>query len=136
MYIFAHKLAVAVMVQQEDKILLVKEKRRGWEFPGGYVADKEPLLKAALREVKEESGIDIEIEELCGVYRNDKKSTCVFQFIGKAIGGNLSVDAECLEAGFFTIEEAMKKNTHSSFKSRIEDCFDKEKHPFIKEVLK
>lgn len=135
MYIFAHKLAVAVMVQKEDKILLVKEKRRGWEFPGGYVNDKEPLKNAAIREVKEESGIDIEIVSFCGVYRNDKKSTCVFQFIGRAIGGNLSVDSECLEAGFFTLAEALEKNTHSSFKSRIQDCLDKEKHPFIQEVF-
>lgn len=135
MYIFAHKLAVAVMVQKDDKILLVKEKRRGWEFPGGYVSEKEPIKEAAIREVKEESGIDIEILSFCGVYRNDKKSTCVFQFIGKAIGGELNVDSECLEAGFFTIEEALEKNTKSSFKRRLQDCINKEKHPFIKEVL-
>lgn len=135
MYIFAHKLAVSVMVLKEDKILLVKEKRRGWEFPGGFVGDKEPLMEAAIREVKEESGIDIEIQSFCGVYRNDKKSTCVFQFIGKAIGGDISVDAECLEAGFFTIKEAIERITSSSFKSRIQDCLEKEKHPFIKEVL-
>ena len=64
---------------------------------GGYIENEESIKEAAIREVKEEAGIDIELVKLCGIYREVAKSTCVFQFIGRPVGGNLSVNYESLE---------------------------------------
>lgn len=128
-----YDLAVAVMVLQGKKVLLVKGRRRGWEFPGGYVENDESIKEAAIREVKEEAGIDIELVKLCGIYREIAISTCVFQFIGRPVGGNLSVDNESLEAGYFTIEEAVNLVTWEKYKNRINDCLNEEQHPFVLE---
>lgn len=134
MNVAVHDLAVAVMVLHETKILLVKGRRRGWEFPGGYVGNEESIKEAAIREVKEEAGIEIELVKFCGIYRDSTNATCVFQFLGKPIGGDLTVDNESFEAGYYTMEEAETLITWENYKERIKDCLNEEIHPFIKEV--
>jgi 8-oxo-dGTP diphosphatase len=66
-----HILAAAVLIRNEDgKVLLLYSKRRGWEMPGGQVENGENLIEAVTREVKEETGIDVEIDRLVGLYSN------------------------------------------------------------------
>lgn len=59
--------AAAIVVNDKNEILLIKGPRRGWEMPGGQVEEGESLSQAAIRETKEESGIDIEIIKFCHV---------------------------------------------------------------------
>tara|TARA_B100000470_G_C19733946_1_gene365875 strand:- start:401 stop:865 length:465 start_codon:yes stop_codon:yes gene_type:complete len=66
------KLAVAGIIVKNDQILLIK---RGvqpqigkWAFPSGYVNRYETPEDALLREVKEETGLDVQINKLIGVY--------------------------------------------------------------------
>jgi NADH pyrophosphatase NudC (nudix superfamily) len=65
------KVAAGALVMQEGKVLLVRrimEPKRGmWSLPAGFVdADEDPAA-AAIREVREETGMDIEIEGLLDV---------------------------------------------------------------------
>ena len=64
---------VGVIVVRDDKILLVRETKPGREgqynVPGGHVEPHETLFEAAIRETKEESGYDIELTGLIGVYQ-------------------------------------------------------------------
>lgn len=72
-----HFLSAATIVLNEHKeILLIKGPIRGWEMPGGIVEEGESLTDAAIRETKEESGIDIEVVKFCGVFQNVNKSIC------------------------------------------------------------
>ncbi|NGQ93623.1 NUDIX hydrolase [Brevibacillus sp. SYP-B805] len=130
-----YKLAVAVMVvDQENHVLLVKGRQRGWEFPGGYVAAGESIAHAAIREVKEESGVDIDLTRLCGIEQDIELSTCVVLFEGKPISGALALSDESLDVGYFTIEEALNKITVQTFKERIIRCFHTNKPPFVVEI--
>src|SRR5690625_5637975 len=52
-----------------------------WEMPGGIVEEGESLKNAAIRETKEESGIDVEILNFCGIFQNVKKSICNTLFL-------------------------------------------------------
>lgn len=52
--------AAAIVMNNDNEILLIKGPCRGWEMPGGQVEEGESLKDAAIRETKEESGIDIE----------------------------------------------------------------------------
>lgn len=70
-------------------------------MPGGQVEEEESLIEAAIREAKEESGIDIEINKFCGVFQNVDRSICTNLFLGKAIGGEPATSSESLEVGFF-----------------------------------
>lgn len=135
MTIPSHKLAVAVMVLTRDnKMLLVKGYTRGWEFPGGYVEKGESIKAAAIREVKEESGIEIQLTRLCGIDQDIARSTCVVLFEGKPISGELARSDESLEVGYFTFEEAMSKITWGTFKDRLMRCLNENEPPFVIEI--
>ena len=75
--------AAAIVLNEKGEILLIKGPRRGWEMPGGQVEEGESLKDAAIRETKEECGLDIMITKFCGVFQNVEKSKCKTLFLGK-----------------------------------------------------
>jgi len=103
------------VVYRKDKkkieILLIRVKNR-WSFPKGNIERGEPKDKAALREVKEETGVDAEIVDYLGevdywysmeLYRIHK---FVYYYLMKYIGGDITPQKEEIdEAKFFPIEE-------------------------------
>lgn len=94
--------ASAIVINENNELLLIKGPRRGWEMPGGQVEEGESLTLAAIRETKEESGIDIEIIRFCGIFQNVGNSICNTLFLAKPIGGTLTRSSESLDAGFFS----------------------------------
>ncbi|PZE21621.1 NUDIX hydrolase [Paenibacillus xerothermodurans] len=125
--------AAAIVLNEQNEILLIKGPRRGWEMPGGQVEEGESLRDAAIRETKEESGLDIEVTQFCGVFQNVSKSICNTLFLGRPVGGELTTTPESLEVGFFPIEEALEMVTWTNFRQRIENCLNAECHPFYVE---
>jgi ADP-ribose pyrophosphatase YjhB (NUDIX family) len=122
--------AAAIVLNENKEVLLIKGPMRGWEMPGGQVEEGESLKDAAVRETKEESGIDVEVQKFCGIFQNVKKSICNTLFLAKPIGGKLTTSQESLEVGFFPIEQALEMVTVGNFRQRIEYCLDKDTHPF------
>ncbi|NYV67185.1 NUDIX domain-containing protein [Bacillus sp. Gen3] len=122
--------AATIVLNEEKEILLINGPWRGWEMPGGQVEEGESLKDAAIRETKEETGIDIEVIKFCGIFQNVNKSICNTLFLGKPIGGKLTTSSESLEVGFYPIEQALKMVTVGNFRQRIEYCLDERSHPF------
>ncbi|GGG26878.1 NUDIX hydrolase [Paenibacillus abyssi] len=125
--------AATIVLNESNEILLIKGPRRGWEMPGGQVEEGESLKDAAIRETKEESGLDIQVTKFCGVFQNVSGCICNTLFLGRPIGGDLTTTPEALEVGFFPIETALEMVTWKNFRQRIEFCLNEELHPFYVE---
>lgn len=127
-----HIVAVGGIVENEQgEILLVKTQHGGWVYPGGQVEVGENLIDALVREVKEESGIDIEVGHLIGTYSNtgiykwydevtDVPTKVMFDFVGKPIGGVLSTSEETSESCWVQKERVLEFITAPAVRARYE----------------
>ncbi|SDZ75366.1 NUDIX domain-containing protein [Thalassobacillus cyri] len=61
--------AATVILNEKNELLLIKGPKRGWEMPGGQVEVGESLKEAAIRETKEECGLDIEVTRSAVCFR-------------------------------------------------------------------
>ncbi|WP_214845615.1 MULTISPECIES: NUDIX hydrolase [unclassified Exiguobacterium] len=126
-----HSLSAgAVVLDDHGKILLIKGPERGWEFPGGVIELGETIEDGIIREVKEESGIDIEVTHFCGIYQNISQHVCATCWLAKAVGGTPQTSSESLEVGFFSLEEVLDMVTWSNFSERILKILNEEEQPF------
>ncbi|MGE7661163.1 NUDIX hydrolase [Peribacillus sp. NPDC097197] len=122
--------AATIVINEQGEILLIKGPRRGWEMPGGQVEEGESLKEAAIRETKEETGMDIEVLKFCGIFQNVEESICNTLFLAKPVGGTLTTSPESLEVGYYPIEQALEMVSFRNFSQRIECCLDESTHPF------
>lgn len=102
----------AVVVNERGEILLQRRSDTlRWSIPGGAMELGESIAQATLREVKEETGVDAEIDRLVGIY-SDPRYVVAFQdgevrqqfsicFACRAVGGQEKTSDESLEVGFF-----------------------------------
>jgi mutator protein MutT len=100
------KVAVGTIIRNEaGEIVLVRraiEPGYGkWVFPGGYVDRGEEVLVAAVREAREETGLEIEIDQLVNVFSYPGRAPVIIVYTARLIGGCLACDDESLEARFF-----------------------------------
>ena len=104
------KVAVGTIIHNgDDRIVLVRraiEPGYGlWVFPGGYVDRGEAVMDAAVREAREEAGLDVRIDALLNIYSYAGVVPIIIVYAATRIGGELCVDEECLEVGLFANEE-------------------------------
>lgn len=130
-----------VIFDKERRILLVRqhhENRDIWMVPGGAIEDGENARQAAIREVKEETGLDVDIEKL--IWHVEEVSEARGQrfvnfFLGRIKGGDLALgyDPELLggeqvmkEVKFVTREELAKlENVYPDYlRTEIWDFMD------------
>ena len=122
--------ACGCIISENNKILLIRQISGMWGFPKGHVEEGETEEQTAIREVKEETNIDVQVDSSKRYvmhYKTDKgKYKEVAFFIGKKIGGYLRMQPEeIIEAGWFDYEDALKiisyDNTRDLFKQVIKE---------------
>ena len=105
-------LTVDALIIYEGKIVLIKRENPPYKdqyaLPGGFVEVGETVEEAVVREAKEETGLEIEIQKLLGVYSEPKRDprghTVSVCFLAKG-SGNLKAGSDAKDTGLFSINE-------------------------------
>jgi ADP-ribose pyrophosphatase YjhB (NUDIX family) len=122
----------AVVVDDEGRILLQRRSDSGnWALPGGAMDIGETLAASAIREVKEETGFDVHIERIVGIYSDpahvfaysdgevrQEFSICLACTI---VGGSLAVSHESTDVRFVSVAELEGLEMYPSIRKRIDD---------------
>ena len=108
----------AIVVDEQDRVLLVRRGRPPaqdrWSVPGGVVEAGETLAEACAREVREETGLEIEVgapvETLERITRDTNGKVqfhyVIHDFAARVSGGTLCAGSDCAEVRWVTLDEA------------------------------
>lgn len=106
------KVGAAVIIEQNGKLLLLRRAHEpwagSWNIVAGYVEADEDPKDAAVREVREETGLDVEISDLLKTYYfNDdpRGNGIVFVYKAEKISGTLRINDEATDARYFAYDE-------------------------------
>ena len=102
-------VAVDVLIRKDDGYVFIKRKNepyRGcWAIPGGLVEYGETVEQAAEREAKEETGLDVKLIRLVGVYSDptrDPRGHCIsIAYLAEAVSGELRAATDAKKAKIF-----------------------------------
>lgn len=103
-----------VLIVKDDKILFQRRSDNGkWGLVGGLLELDETYEEAAIREAKEETGLDIKLESFLGIFHNhdmmwsngDKAHTIAAFFTASVLSGEPRIDEESLELRYFGKDE-------------------------------
>ncbi len=136
--------SAAIIDLENQKILLVRRSDTGsWAVPGGYMEPGESLTEACVREVREETGLQVRVGRLIGVYStphklidyggSDQYQLVVMHFSAEHIGGNLAEGAETIEAKYFARGELTGLDINEFDRQRCEDSFADQMATFVRE---
>lgn len=100
------KIAVGTIIRSmSERIVLVRRAidpgYGKWVFPGGYVDRGETLPAAAIREAREECGLEVRLDGLVNIYSYAGRAPVIVVYAATATGGTLCADDECLETAEF-----------------------------------
>jgi ADP-ribose pyrophosphatase YjhB (NUDIX family) len=131
------RLSVSTVVWREEArraLLLMRRSDNGlWGLPGGYVTAGESVQQAAAREVREETGVEVEVGRLIGVYSDPQRQVIAYPGGERVHAVNLCFDAhpvgrgepttpeETLETAFFAVD-ALPEALVPIHRVRIDDA--------------
>jgi ADP-ribose pyrophosphatase YjhB (NUDIX family) len=135
--------ASAVVVDQGGRILLHRRvDNELWSIPGGGMEVGETIAETIVREVEEETGLEVEPGPLVGIYTNPQHVTAYEDgevrqqfsicFACRIVGGQLLDRAdESLEVGFYSPEQIEAMPMHPSIRLRIAHYLEHRPQPVI-----
>src|SRR6266568_6976333 len=102
-----HSVSVAaVIVNDVGQVLAVQRRDNShWEPPGGVLELDEGIEDGLLREVREETGLQVKIEALTGAYKNLPRGIVALVFRCRLVGGQLATSAETAQLRWLTPDE-------------------------------
>jgi 8-oxo-dGTP diphosphatase len=116
------RIGVYALIFNGESILLAHRRDIDWwNLPGGGMEAGETVDEAMIREVREETGLKVRVEQLVGVYSKPQKQEVVLTFRCAVIGGTLCETEESRECRYF-LPSALPTNTLPKHRQRIEDA--------------
>ena len=135
--------ASAILFNDEGKFLLTRRADNGqWCLPGGAVESGETVAEACIREVWEETGLNVRVKRLVGVYSHpdqliiykdgNKAFIVAIHFEVQVTGGELGLSNETTDFGYFTVEEMEELEMLGRHKERVLDTLKQQVEAIIK----
>lgn len=127
-----HIVAAAGVVENDmGEILLVNTYHGGWVFPGGQVEVGENLIEAVIREIKEESGINVKVEKLFAISSNiatnkgyngvkEVPTKVMMDFICTYVDGKLCTSDENSESCWIPKDKVLEMITTTAIRQRFQ----------------
>jgi ADP-ribose pyrophosphatase YjhB (NUDIX family) len=104
-YVNPRLVVTTIPVDDEGRLVLIRrgiEPGRGsWAQPGGFLEVDETVTEAALRETLEETGLEVELGEIVGLYSRLEAAVVVIAFEARVTGGSPTTSVESLEVRTF-----------------------------------
>ncbi len=134
--------ASAVVTDDQGRLLLQRRSDSGlWALPGGGMEMTDSLPDTAVREVKEETGLDIEITGLVGTY-TDPRHVIAYSdgevrrqfnvcFTARVVGGELAISDESTELAFVMSEDLDRLDMHHTQRLRVRHYLEKRDAPYL-----
>jgi 8-oxo-dGTP diphosphatase len=128
-----HSVAVAgIVIDGHGRALLIQRPENGcWEPPGGVLELDETFQEGVRREVKEETGLDVEPDNLTGVYKNMARGIVALTFRCHILGGHLTTNPEA-NAFHWALPDEVPDLTTEVFAYRVLDAFQGQAQPAIR----
>jgi ADP-ribose pyrophosphatase YjhB (NUDIX family) len=134
--------ASAVVTDDQHRILLQRRRDNDlWALPGGGMEMADSLPGTAIREVKEETGLDVEITGLVGTYTDPRHVIAYTDgevrrqfnicFTARITGGELAISDESTELRFIPREELDALPMHHTQRLRINHYLEHRDHPYL-----
>lgn len=125
------KVDIRAAIFVGNEILLVKESVDGrWSMPGGWAESNLSVKENAVKEVKEEAGLNVIAERLIAVLDRSKHIDEVSPYgiykifvLCKLVGGEFVPNIETEESRFFKIDDLPELSTGRNTKEQIEMCY-------------
>ena len=116
-----YEKSCGAIVIEDGKVLLVKHNAGHWDFPKGHVEEGETEFETAIREVKEETNIDIKIEKenryISEYSPKENVMKTVIYFIGEKVGGEDKPQIEEVsDVEWIDVNKAVERITHQRSK--------------------
>ena len=139
-------IIVGVCIKKEGKILMVQEARKKvykmWNFPMGHLDAEETIFEGAKREVKEETGYEVELTSIISIQNYPNKENIKITFNANIIDGDISYDKnenEVLDVKWISIEElenmtSKELRAYNSSRDIIKDAKENKEYPL--EIIK
>ena len=125
------KLDSRAAVFQGDKILLVQENDGRWSLPGGWVDVDISVGENAVKEVKEEAGLDVTADLVIALQDRKKHNRpvsaygiCKVFVLCSLLGGSFRPNLETLDSGYFSLDELPELADEKTNFEQIKMCFD------------
>lgn len=133
---------VAVVEDAEGRVLLIhKTDNNLWALPGGGHEIGETIAETVVREVKEETGYDVEVEAITGTYTDpghamayddgEVRQQFSIAFRARLLGGEAQTSSESREVVWLAPDEIDKLDMHPSMRMRLQHALERRSTPYI-----
>lgn len=121
-----------IILDQQNRVLLCHRRDYDlWNLPGGTLEHGESPWDCLKREIKEETGLEVEVPRLAGVYSKTDKDEVVFSFVCKVVGGKIKTNDEADQITYFAVNE-LPHNTSPKQVERIKETLLEPDRTFLK----